>query len=142
MVGKKKKEKKEKNFCEACGLYITLVENTKEEAEANEKYFQSLVDLGIRGKGKFGRDISMSTSGPSIIKFCALGNKLRSKKGKRKLLWMEKRCSDFQPKLRPLELSDYIAIRTANKNSKAANLLTGIAILIALIGLALIIFGL
>ena len=137
----KKKEKKEKNFCDACGLYKVLKACSDEEGKKNEEYFKKLEDLGIRAKKKFGRDMSAIGGGFVTSKFCVLSHKIWIKKGKRKILWMEKRCKDFQPRLPSLELSDYVSFHTTNKNSRTANCLAIIVILIAGAGLLLIIFA-
>ena len=140
-MGKKKKDKikkKYKNFCYACGLYLSLEASSTEADKTIEKYFKRLQDLGIRAKGKFSREI---IEAKRTSKFCVLGNKIRAKKGKRKFLWMEKRCRDFQPKLPTLKTSDYIAFHISNKNSRKTNRLAAFALIIAIIGLAFILFG-
>ena len=139
----KKKREKKKNFCDACGLNVTIPADSENDSRRNEAFFKKLEDLDLKKKGRFGIDRTITIGGTthSLIDFCAVGSKSRIKRGNRRVLWIKKRCKDFQIKLPDLKLPDFISIYTTKRNSRIANRLTIIAIVIAVLGLLLILFS-
>lgn len=133
----KKEEKKEKNFCDACGLFIDL----EEESLSEEEFLEKLKTLGLRKKGRFGKKVFYTYGGPRYTKICVLGSKNWRKNGNRRVLWMKKRCEDFQLGWLSFKLSDYISIYTAKRISRTANKLAIIVIAIAVAALLLVLFA-
>lgn len=133
----KKKEKKEKDFCDACGLFIEVSEDYPEKSSLLKK----LKDLNIRKNGIYGKKVFFTYGKPPLTKVCVVGSKRWMESGNRRILWMERRCEDFQVKWPFLELPNFISIYTTKRNSRIANRLTITAIVIAVVGLLLIIFS-
>jgi len=133
---KKKKKAKiiKKNYCDFCGLLMQKTIRSKKELEELSTLFSKLIKLGFQEKGYMRKIIFRRGEGtfPHYQDFCAIGSK--------KWINAGNKCKDFQLKLKPLNLSDYISLYAAKIISRTSNNLAKVALFIALLSLIIAIF--
>jgi len=154
---KNKKKKPEKNFCEVCGLRAEWKGIPGEDEKNREDYLKKLAEYGLQQKDGYIKNLNIFVS--DIVKVSGSGAPLSAKnmgpplsvKSSSDFLfcsvnskkWREKgyHCKDFQKKLEPMKLPDYISIFNANKISRTQNKLLLLGIIVSIFGLVFILYG-